>query len=180
MSQWIFDFQRAMKTVEEMRVSGVNPNLKTYTTLVKGWARASMPEKALACFDEMKISGLQPDKAAYHCLMTSLLSRASVAEGYLRPGILSICREMVEVNVTVDLGTAVHWSKCLRKIERSGGEITEALQKTFPPSWTSLEVSEAGSYELDDSRSEDYDGDDDGNEDGRGDDDGEEDYRSWF
>ncbi|KAI4384342.1 hypothetical protein MLD38_002512 [Melastoma candidum] len=36
------------------------------------------------------------------------------------------------------MGTAVHWSKCLRKIEKSGGELTEALQKTFPPDWNSF------------------------------------------
>ncbi|KAL6989237.1 hypothetical protein U1Q18_014989 [Sarracenia purpurea var. burkii] len=118
-----------------MQAVGVNPNVKTYTTLIHGWARASLPEKALRCFEEMKMAGLKPDKAVYHCLMTSLLSRATVAEEYVYSGILSLCREMVQSGLTVDMGTAVHWSKCLRKIERTGGEITEALQKTFPPDW---------------------------------------------
>lgn len=120
-----------------MKSAGVKPNVKTYTTLIHGWARASLPEKALSCFEEMKLSGLKPDKAVYHCLMTSLLSRATVAEGSIYPGVLSVCREMVDSGLTVDMGTAVHWSKCLRKIERTGGEITEALQKTFPPNWNS-------------------------------------------
>lgn len=133
-------FQRATKTIEEMRSVGVKPNVKTYTTLIHGWARASLPENALSCFEEMKLSGLKPDKAVYHCLMTSLLSRATVAaEGSIYPGILSVCREMVDSGLTVDMGTAVHWSKCLRKIERTGGEITEALQKTFPPNWNSYD-----------------------------------------
>lgn len=44
---------------------------------------------------------------------------------------------MVQTGLTVDMGTAVH-SKCLHKIERAGGEITEALQKTFPPDWNSF------------------------------------------
>lgn len=118
----------------------MKPNVKTYTTLIHGWARASLPEKALRCFEEMKLAGLKPDKAVYHCLMTSLLSRATFAEEHICSGILSICGEMVELGLTVDMGTAVHWSKCLRKIERTGGEITEALQKTFPPAWNSLDV----------------------------------------
>lgn len=118
-----------------MQAFGVKPNVKTYTTMIHGWARASLPEKALKCFDEMKLAGLKPDKAVYHCLMTSLLSRATVAESYIYSGILSVCREMIESGFTIDMGTAVHWSKCLRKIERGGGELTEALQKTFPPDW---------------------------------------------
>lgn len=126
-----------MKTIEEMDAFGVKPNVKTYTTLIRGWARASLPEKALKCFDDMKEAGLQPDKAVYHCLMTSLLARATVTEEYICTGILNIAGEMVESEITVDMGTAVHWSKCLRKIEGTGGEITEALQKTFPPDWNS-------------------------------------------
>lgn len=135
-------FQRATKTIKEMEAFGVKPNVKTYTTLIHGWARASFPEKALRCFEEMKLAGLKPDQAVYHCLMTSLLSRATVAEAYIYSGILSICREMIESELTVDMGTAVHWSKCLHKIERTGGELTVALQKTFPPDWN-------GHYALD-------------------------------
>lgn len=116
-----------------MEALGVRPNIKTYTTLIKGWARASLPEKALSCYEEMKAMGLKPDKAVYHCLMTSLLSRASMAEGYIYSGVMSICKEMVEAGLIVDMGTAVHWSKCLCKIEGSGGELTETLRKTFPP-----------------------------------------------
>jgi pentatricopeptide repeat protein len=138
-------FQRAMQTIKEMEALGVKPNLKTYTTLIHGWARASLPEKALRCFEQMKSAGLKPDKAVYHCLMTSLLSRATVAEAYIYSGVLSICREMVECGLTFDMGTAVHWSKCLRKIERTGGELTEALQKTFPPDWNSRHTSDANS-----------------------------------
>ncbi|KAF8395440.1 hypothetical protein HHK36_019386 [Tetracentron sinense] len=137
------DMLRATKTIEEMEAVGVNPNIKTYTTLIHGWARASLPEKALRCFEDMKLAGLKPDKAVYHCLMTSLLSRATVAEDYIYSGVVCICREMVEIGLTVDMGTAVHWSKCLRKIERTGGELTEALQKTFPPAWNSFDILEA-------------------------------------
>lgn len=125
-----------------MESARVRPNVKTYTTLIRGWARASLPEKALKCFEEMKLEGLKPDKAAYHCLVTSLLSRTTVAEEYICSGILRVCKEMVENDLTVDLHTAIHWSKCLRKIERTGGELTEALQRTFPPSWTSHEIPE--------------------------------------
>lgn len=131
------DMLRAMKTIEEMETFGVKPNVKTYTTLIRGWARSSLPEKALKCFEDMKEAGLEPDKAVYHCLMTSLVARATVAEEYICTCILHIAGEMVESGITVDMGTAVHWSKCLRKIERSGGGITEALQKTFPPDWNS-------------------------------------------
>lgn len=129
--------------MKEMQAVGVKPNVKTYTTLIHGWARACLPEKALRCFEEMKMAGLKPDKAVYHCVMTSLLSRATVAEDYIYSGILSLCGEMVQSGLTVDMGTAVHWSKCLRKIERTGGEITEALQKTFPPDWNSYETNNA-------------------------------------
>lgn len=145
--------QRATNTIQEMQAYGVKPNVKTYTTLINGWAHASLPEKALQCFDDMKLAGLKPDKAVYHCLMTSLLSRATVAEAYVYSGVLSICREMVEAGFIFDMGTAVHWSKCLRKIERSGGELTEALQKTFPPDWNlshNLDVN----YDIEDSDDE--------------------------
>lgn len=120
-----------------MEAAGIKPNVKTYTTLIHGWARASLPERALRCYEEMKSAGLKPDKAVFHCLMTSLLSRATVAEEYVCKGILSLCKEMIESELTVDMGTAVHWSRCLRKIERTGGELTEALQHTFPPDWNS-------------------------------------------
>ena len=140
--------QRASKVVEEMEAVGVKPNVRTYTTLVRGWARTSLPEKALRCFEEMKLAGLKPDKAAYHCLMTSLLSRATVAEEYIYSGILGVCKEMVEHDLTVDMRTAVHWSKCLRKIERSGGRLTEALQKTFPPDWSSREIPQINSDQI--------------------------------
>ncbi|KAL5193954.1 Pentatricopeptide repeat-containing protein, chloroplastic [Glycine soja] len=139
------DMQKATEIIQEMEASGIKPNLKTYTTLINGWARASMPEKALSCFEEMKLAGFKPDKAVYHCLMTSLLSRATFAQSYVYSGLLSVCREMIESEMIVDMGTAVHWSRCLRKIERTGGELTEALQKTFPPDWTSHNVLDVNS-----------------------------------
>lgn len=143
-----------------MEASGIKPNLKTYTTLIHGWARASFPEKALRCFEDMKMAGLKPDKAVYHCLMTSLLSRATFAQEYIYNGLLSVCREMIESEMTVDMGTAVYWSRCLRKIERTGGELTEALQKSFPPDWTSHHVLDAnGNTETADP--ENFDDDDD-------------------
>ncbi|KAJ8562798.1 hypothetical protein K7X08_031250 [Anisodus acutangulus] len=128
--------QRTMQTINEMETVGIKPNVKTYTTHIHGWARASLLEKGLKYFEQMKQSGLKPDKAVYHCLMASLLS-ASVAEDNIMTGIQNVCEEMVESGLTVDMGTAVHWSKCSRKIERTGGDITEALQKTFPPGWSS-------------------------------------------
>ncbi|KAM1229789.1 hypothetical protein ACFX15_039432 [Malus domestica] len=146
-----------------MEALGVKPNVKTYTTLIKGWARASLPEKALRCFKEMKSAGLKPDRAVYHCLMTSLLSRATVAEVYIYSGLLSICKEMIESGLTVDMGTAVHWSRCLRKIETTGGELTEALQKTFPPDWSSFHTLD-GSSDVDSDEEIDVISDDDDTE----------------
>lgn len=178
-----------MQTIEEMEALGVKPNVKTYTTLIHGWARASLPEKALRCFEQMKQAGLKPDKAVYHCLMTSLLSRAAVAEAYIYSGVLSVCREMIESGLTIDMGTAVYWSKCLCKIERTGGELTEALQKTFPPDWSSRHSSDVNSnIGTDDEPG--INGDNDGlyfaNQDDGDDDDCDEDddddlnHRSWF
>lgn len=161
-------WQRATKTIEEMAALGVKPNIKTYTTLIKGWARASLPEKALNCYEEMKAMGLKPDKAVYHCLLTSLLSRASIAEAYIYSGVMTICKEMVEAGLIVDMGTAVHWSKCLCKIEGSGGELTETLQKTFPPDWSSHHHHHSF---LDQVSDVDSDEDDDDNVDGEDDDD---------
>jgi pentatricopeptide repeat protein len=132
--------QKATQVIEEMEARGIKPNLKTYTTLIHGWARAAFPDKALKCFEEMKVAGLKPDRAVYHCLMTSLLSRTTDARSHIYSGLLSICREMIESEITVDMGTAVHWARCLYKIERTGGELTEALQKTFPPDWTSHSI----------------------------------------
>lgn len=181
---WIFFFgcQNATQIIQEMEASGIKPNLKTYTTLIHGWARASLPEKALRCFEEMKVAGWKPDKAVYHCLMTSLLSRATLAQSYVYSGLLSICREMIESEMTVDMGTAVHWSRCLRKIERTGGELTEALQKTFPPDWTSHNVFNVNSDaetaddpEIDD----DIDDDDDVYSNGSDNDEYTDDRRLW-
>ncbi|PKU60514.1 Pentatricopeptide repeat-containing protein [Dendrobium catenatum] len=153
-----------------MEAAGVTANIKTYTTLIRGWARASLPEKALMCFEEMKRRGLKPDNAAYHCLMSSLLSRATVSEEFVYLGILSVCREMVDRELTVDMRTAVHWSKCLLKIERAGGELTQALQKTFPPAWSSskfvctssdqIEIMEAGNKNYYENNYSDDDDDD--------------------
>lgn len=175
--------QRATKAIQEMQAFGIKPNVKTYTTLIHGWARASLPEKALKCFDEMKLAGLKPDKAVYHCLVTSLLSRAQVAEAYVYSGILSICREMIEFGFTVDMGTAVHWSKCLRKIERGGGELTEALQKTFPPDWNMSHSLEVNS-DIDSDDELNIDSDDDEiyavGTDSTGDDDNDDMNHRWF
>ncbi|XP_057978869.1 pentatricopeptide repeat-containing protein At5g04810, chloroplastic isoform X2 [Malania oleifera] len=177
------DMSRATKTIAEMEAVGVKPNVKTYTTLIHGWARASLPEKALRCFEEMKKAGLKPDKAVYHCLMTSLLSRATLAEEYICSGILCICREMVESELTVDMGTAVHWSRCLRKIERTGGKLTEALQKTFPPDWNSHNALHADSSTRDGDDNDAYnDGEiDDGSEEEKEEDDDDDDFvqRLW-
>jgi leucine-rich PPR motif-containing protein len=52
---------------------------------------------------------------------------------------------MFENDLTVDMRTAVHWSKWLHKIERTGGALTEALQRIFPPDWNSSENLEASS-----------------------------------
>lgn len=137
-----------MIAIEEMETVGIKPNVKTYTTLIHGWSRASLPEKGLKCFEQLKQSGLKPDKAVYHCLMTSLLSRAVVADqDYIITAIQLVSEEMIESGLTVDMGTAVHWSKCLRKIERTGGDITEALQKTFPPYWSSHRTLNSASNE---------------------------------
>ncbi|KAL5216165.1 hypothetical protein ABZP36_007566 [Zizania latifolia] len=89
------DMQRAEKVIEKMVGVGLKPNVKTYTTLIKGWARVSLPDRALKCFEEMKLAGLKPDEAAYHCLVTSLLSRATVMEGSTYTGILNACREII-------------------------------------------------------------------------------------
>jgi pentatricopeptide repeat protein len=152
--------------IEEMVDVGLKPNVKTYTTLIKGWARVSLPDRALKCFEEMKLAGLKPDEASYHCLVTSLLSRATVMEGSTYTGIISVCREMSENDLTVDLRTAVHWSRWLHKIERTGGALTEALQRIFPPDWNSLEFlgepsSSISMGESDDYSDSDFSGDED-------------------
>ena len=91
--------------------------LKTCTIVIRGWALASLPEKELKCFEDIKKSRLKPDRAVNHCFMTSLLS-----EDYLYSGIEQICSEMVELSLTIDMGTAVHSACCLRKIEIGGGD----------------------------------------------------------
>ncbi|KAK3006264.1 hypothetical protein RJ639_017077 [Escallonia herrerae] len=52
--------------MEETKFVRVKPYVKTYTTLIHGWARASLLQKALRCFEQMKSAGLKPDKAMYH------------------------------------------------------------------------------------------------------------------
>lgn len=127
--------QRSMDTLQEMKRMGVQPNLKTYTTLINGWSKASYPEKALACFDEMKSVGLVPDKAVYHCLMTSLLSRAAIARGTIYEGVVRISDEMVAGGICVDLPTAKHWQRFLLRAERRAGDLTRVVQRVFPPDW---------------------------------------------
>jgi pentatricopeptide repeat protein len=133
--------QRAMETMEQMKQMGVQPNLRTYTTLIHGWASASYPEKALACYDEMKAAGLKPDKALFHCIMTSLLSRAAVARETVFDGVLRVTSEMVDLGICVDLATVRHWQKYLVKAERWSGDLTQAVERIFPPDWNpELEV----------------------------------------
>jgi pentatricopeptide repeat protein len=127
------DMQKAMETMEQMKQMGVQPNLRTYTTLIHGWASASYPEKALACYDEMKAAGLKPDKALFHCIMTSLLSRAAVARETVFDGVLRVTSEMVDLGICVDLATVRHWQKYLVKAERWSGDLTEAVERIFPP-----------------------------------------------
>ncbi|GLJ30678.1 hypothetical protein SUGI_0607520 [Cryptomeria japonica] len=126
-----------MTAIEEMKKLGIEPNLKTYTTLIHGWALASHPEKALACFEEMKQVGWEPDEAVYHCLMTSLLSRATFAQSFVYSGILRISKEMLDRGFSVDLGTATYWSKSLRILERVPSELTSSVEKLYPPNWSS-------------------------------------------
>jgi pentatricopeptide repeat protein len=133
--------QKAMETMEQMKQMGVQPNLRTYTTLIHGWASASYPEKALACYDEMKAAGLKPDKALFHCIMTSLLSRAAVAHETVFDGVLRVTSEMVDLGICVDLATVRHWQKYLVKAERWSGDLTKAVERIFPPDWNpELEV----------------------------------------
>ena len=75
----------------------------------------------LKCFEEMKLAELTPVEAAYQCLVTSLLSRATVMEGSTYTRILSVCREIFEKDLAVDLRIAIHWLKWLHKIERTEG-----------------------------------------------------------
>jgi len=120
------DMNRAMAVLEEMTSFGMKPNIKTHTTLIHGWALASYPDRALTCFEEMKQAGLEPDQAVYHCLMTSLLSRAVVAQNCVYTGILRISKEMSDLGFSVDLETAIHWSKSLRRLEAVPGQLTNA------------------------------------------------------
>ena len=125
--------QRATDALEQMKQQGVQPNLLTYTTLIHGWASASYPEKALACYDDMKATGLRPDKALYHCIMTSLLSRAAVARELVFDGVVRVTNEMVDQGICVDLATAKHWQKFLVKAERQPGELVSTVRKIYPP-----------------------------------------------
>ena len=65
----------------------------------------------------MKLAGLKPVEAAYQ----SLLSRATVMEGSTYTRILSVCREIFDKDLAVDLRIAIHWLKWLHKIERTEG-----------------------------------------------------------
>ena len=128
--------QKAMETFHEMVDAGVKPNILTYTTLVKGWASASFPEKAVLCFEQMKADGIMPDYAVYHCLLNSLLSRASVARDSVVSSISNVCEEMASQGFCVDTDTAVTWEKYLKRAEHHPGELTRAVETVFPPDWT--------------------------------------------
>jgi pentatricopeptide repeat protein len=125
-----------MDTFREMTDVGVKPNILTYTTLVKGWASASFPEKAVLCFEQMKAGGIVPDYAVYHCLLNSLLSRASVARDSVVSSITSVCEEMAAQGFCVDMETALTWEKYLKRAEHYPGELTRAVEMVFPPDWT--------------------------------------------
>lgn len=130
--------QKATEAIEQMKQQGVQPNLQTYTTVVHGWASASYPEKALVCYDEMKAAGMKPDKPLYHCIMTSLLSRAAVARETVFDGVLRVTSEMVDQGICVDFATAKHWQRFLIKAERQPGDLTRAVEGIFPPGTNSF------------------------------------------
>jgi hypothetical protein len=72
-------------------------------------------------------------KARWSCfsLLGDFTSVKGKCDGGEHTGFLSVCREIFETDLTVDMCTAIHWSRWLHKIERTGVALMEALQRIF-------------------------------------------------
>ncbi|KND03941.1 pentatricopeptide repeat domain-containing protein [Spizellomyces punctatus DAOM BR117] len=75
--------KRGMKMAEdlfeEMKRSGLRPNLKTYTVLMHGYLKFKGLHRVVQCFEELVAEGLQPDQTIYNIVL-----RACVLHGDIR------------------------------------------------------------------------------------------------
>jgi hypothetical protein len=72
-------------------------------------------------------------KAWWSCfsLLGDFTSLKGKCDGGEHTGILSVCREIFETDLTVDMCTVIRRSRWLHKIERTGVALMEALQRIF-------------------------------------------------
>ena len=61
--------KKAEAVLGEMKTAGVNANVVTYTTLVKGWVELKDMEKAEAVLGDMKTAGVNADAVTYTTLI---------------------------------------------------------------------------------------------------------------
>lgn len=91
--------------------------------MINDWARSSFPDKALKYFEKMKLAGLKSG-------FISLKGNSDGGSTYT--GILNVCGEIFEHDLTVDMCTTVYWSR-LR--DRKG---TISTSENISPDWNSL------------------------------------------
>ncbi|KAL0926716.1 hypothetical protein M5K25_002960 [Dendrobium thyrsiflorum] len=102
----------------EMMKWGIKPNLRTYATLVDGFARQRKMDEALRLFNEMLDRGLIPNSIVYNSLINCFLKQGSVEYAW------NILSSMIETLVFPDNFTySILVEGCLRN-----GFVKEAFQ----------------------------------------------------
>lgn len=81
------DLPGAFKAMEDMRASGVKPNLYTYTCLAQACCHNAAPSKGLEVFEQMKKEGIRPDDVAYATVINGMILAGRCDEA------LGLCNE---------------------------------------------------------------------------------------
>jgi len=85
---------RAGALLEDMAKQGIEPNLVTYSTILKGYCQENRLEEALALLETMKKTAhLQPDELAYNTVLDGCARQKSYARG------VAVFKEMLSVGV---------------------------------------------------------------------------------
>lgn len=71
---------KAVGVFEEMRASGLSPDLYVFSALISGYARAGMYKQALELLDQMRERGVRPDLVVYTTVLNACV------KGGLRAG----------------------------------------------------------------------------------------------
>ena len=120
--------ERAMSAARDMMNLGIEPDVRTFTTLIKGWCKVGKMSLAMHVTKVMLRMGLYPNEFTY----------ARLIEGYCQQHEMMTAKRLVEsmikVNLIPDIITLNQIIK--RKACSSSSIPSRALQRTHQPTRT--------------------------------------------